>query len=52
MGGTEDFLEQGGAIALPIKKGAIRPQVNLDNLGSYTISSQLLRISEISGRRQ
>ncbi|MGR5117107.1 YfiR family protein [Vibrio astriarenae] len=46
------FLQQGGAIALPLKNGAIRPKVNLDNLGDYTISSQLLRISDIEGGRK
>lgn len=43
------FTDYGGAVELATKAGRIKPKVNLGNLGSYRISSNLLRVSDVEG---
>lgn len=44
-----NFTNYGGAIELNISNGRIKPRVNLDNIGAYSISSNFLRVSNIEG---
>ncbi|MCW8334937.1 YfiR family protein [Vibrio paucivorans] len=49
---SKRFTERGGVIALVPSEGRIKPKINIDNIGSYSISSSLLRISIIEGGSQ
>jgi hypothetical protein len=43
------FTDYGGAVELVTKAGKIKPKVNLGNVGSYRISSNFLRVSDVEG---
>lgn len=45
----DNFTDHGGAIELNVNNGRIKPRVNLDNIGDYSISSNFLRVSDIEG---
>lgn len=44
-----NFTDNGGVIELNLNDGRIKPRVNLDNIGDYSISSNFLRVSDIEG---
>ncbi|WP_159652801.1 YfiR family protein [Vibrio atypicus] len=44
-----DFVELGGVIELTTLGGRIKPKVNLNNVGEFTISSNFLRVADIVG---
>lgn len=45
----DNFTDNGGVIELNLNNGRIKPRVNLDNIGDYSISSNFLRVSDIEG---
>lgn len=45
----DNFTDNGGVIELNLNDGRIKPRVNLDNIGDYSISSNFLRVSDIEG---
>lgn len=48
----QSFTQQGGVIELATTSGRIKPKVNLDNIGEYTLSANFLRVADIEGGRQ
>lgn len=49
IGDLERFTRYGGVIELYKEGGRIKPRINIDNIGDYTISSNLLRLAKIEG---
>lgn len=45
----DEFTHLGGVIELVNKQGRIKPKVNLDNVGSYSISASFLRVADLIG---
>ncbi|WP_282176161.1 YfiR family protein [Vibrio nereis] len=45
----DKFTHLGGVIELANKQGRIKPKVNLDNVGSYSISANFLRVADLIG---
>lgn len=52
IGDLPKFTAKGGAIELVVREGRVKPIVNLDNVGSYTISSNFLRVADVIGDRK
>lgn len=49
VGDITRFTANGGAIELENVNGKIKPRVNLDNIGDYSISSNFLRVATVEG---
>lgn len=49
VGDVMRFTDYGGALELVTKAGRIKPKINLSNIGTYRISSNLLRVSDVEG---
>ncbi|KGY08837.1 YfiR family protein [Vibrio sinaloensis] len=48
----QSFTELGGVVELSTLGGRIKPRVNLENVGEYTLSANFLRVAEIVGGKQ
>ena len=48
----EGFTQLGGVIELATTSGRIKPKVNLNNIGEYTLSANFLRVADIEGGHQ
>lgn len=49
IGDITKFALRGGVIELTLNNGRIKPKVNMNNIGDYSISSNFLRIADVVG---
>ncbi len=49
IGDLDRFTRYGGVIELYKENGRIRPKINMDNIGNYSFSSNLLRVAKLEG---
>ncbi len=49
IGDVSKFTRRGGVIELALNNGRIKPKVNMNNIGDYSISSNFLRIADVVG---
>tara|TARA_Y100001956_G_C4125254_1_gene189678 strand:+ start:1306 stop:1797 length:492 start_codon:yes stop_codon:yes gene_type:complete len=48
----KSFTELGGVVELTTLGGRIKPKVNLNNVGQYTLSANFLRVADIVGGKK